>query len=47
MSNRQIAERLYLSTRTVENHVATLLRRTGTRSRATLAAFAAEQPVTG
>jgi ATP/maltotriose-dependent transcriptional regulator MalT len=47
MSNRQIAERLYLSTRTVENHVATLLRRTGTRSRASLAAFAAEQTVTG
>lgn len=40
MSNRQIAERLYLSPRTVENHVATLLRRTGTDSRARLATFA-------
>jgi DNA-binding CsgD family transcriptional regulator len=40
MSNRQIAERLYLSPRTVENHVATLLRRTGTDSRTRLAAFA-------
>jgi DNA-binding CsgD family transcriptional regulator len=40
LSNRQIAERLYLSPRTVENHVATLLRRTGTDSRARLALFA-------
>lgn len=39
LSNREIAERLYLSTRTVENHVATLLRRTGTGSRGMLAAF--------
>jgi DNA-binding NarL/FixJ family response regulator len=39
LSNRQIAARLYLSPRTVENHVATLLRRTGTDSRGRLAAF--------
>jgi DNA-binding CsgD family transcriptional regulator/tetratricopeptide (TPR) repeat protein len=40
LSNREIAARLYLSPRTVENHVATLLRRTGTDSRARLAGYA-------
>jgi DNA-binding NarL/FixJ family response regulator len=37
LSNREIAERLYLSPRTVENHVASLLRRTGAGSRSELA----------
>ncbi len=40
LSNREIAARLYLSPRTVENHVAALLRRTGSDSRSRLAAFA-------
>lgn len=35
-SNREIAERLYLSVRTVEKHVESLLRRTGTKSRTQL-----------
>jgi DNA-binding CsgD family transcriptional regulator len=38
MSNREIAERLYLSPRTVEKHVASLLAKTGAGSRAALAA---------
>jgi DNA-binding CsgD family transcriptional regulator len=38
LPNREIAERLYLSPRTVEHHVASLLRRTGAPSRAALAA---------
>jgi DNA-binding CsgD family transcriptional regulator/tetratricopeptide (TPR) repeat protein len=36
-SNREIAERLYLSVRTVEKHVESLLRRTSTKSRTQLA----------
>jgi DNA-binding CsgD family transcriptional regulator len=36
-SNREIASRLYLSVRTVEKHVESLLRTTGTRSRTQLA----------
>jgi DNA-binding CsgD family transcriptional regulator len=38
-TNREIGERLYLSTRTVDNHVASLLRRTGAADRAELAAM--------
>lgn len=38
-SNREIAERLYLSVRTVEKHVESLLRKTGTRTRTQLARF--------
>jgi DNA-binding CsgD family transcriptional regulator/tetratricopeptide (TPR) repeat protein len=38
MSNREIAERLYLSPRTVEKHVASLLAKTGAGSRSALAA---------
>ena len=40
LPTRDIAERLFLSPRTVEHHVASLLARTGTRSRSELAAFA-------
>jgi DNA-binding CsgD family transcriptional regulator/tetratricopeptide (TPR) repeat protein len=36
-SNREIAERLYLSVRTVEKHVESLLRKTATRTRTQLA----------
>jgi DNA-binding CsgD family transcriptional regulator len=45
-SNREIAERLYLSVRTVEKHVESLLRRTGTRSRTQLALVAATTEAT-
>ncbi|WP_159501112.1 AAA family ATPase [Microbacterium sp. 18062] len=37
LTNREIAERLYLSPRTVEDHVARILRKRGLRSRAGLA----------
>lgn len=40
-SNREIAERLYLSVRTVEKHVESLLRKTGTKSRTQLARLTA------
>ena len=40
LPTREIAARLVLSPRTVEHHVASLLARTGLRSRAELAAFA-------
>ncbi len=39
-SNQQIADRLFLSVRTVEKHVESLLRKTGTRSRTQLARLA-------
>ena len=41
LSNREIAERLYLSPRTVERHVANLTVKTGVERRAQLVAFAA------
>jgi DNA-binding CsgD family transcriptional regulator len=41
LSNREVGERLYLSPRTVEKHVASLMVKTGTRMRAQLAALAA------
>jgi DNA-binding CsgD family transcriptional regulator/tetratricopeptide (TPR) repeat protein len=40
LSNREVGERLYLSPRTVEKHVASLLAKTDTRTRAQLAALA-------
>jgi len=40
LPTREIAARLFLSPRTVEHHVASLLARTGSRSRIELAAFA-------
>jgi DNA-binding NarL/FixJ family response regulator len=41
LTNTQVAERLYLSTRTVETHVTSLLAKTGTTSRTDLVTFAA------
>ena len=37
LPNREIADRLYLSVRTVEKHVESLLRKTSTRTRTQLA----------
>ena len=45
LSTREIAARLFLSPRTVEHHLASLLSRTGTRCRAELTAFAHANPV--
>lgn len=42
LSNAAIAERLYLSTRTVESHVSSLLRKTGAETRERLATLVAE-----
>jgi DNA-binding CsgD family transcriptional regulator len=36
-TNREIADRLFISVRTVEKHVESLLRKTGTRTRLQLA----------
>jgi DNA-binding CsgD family transcriptional regulator len=40
-SNREVAERLFLSPRTVEKHVERLLAKTGLQRRAELVAYAA------
>jgi DNA-binding CsgD family transcriptional regulator len=40
LANKQIAERLFLSPRTVEKHIESLLRKTGARSRTQLVAIA-------
>ncbi|HEX4686803.1 MAG TPA: AAA family ATPase [Nocardioides sp.] len=45
-SNAEIAERLFLSTRTVETHVAHLLAKSGTADRTGLAAWSREQDAT-
>jgi class 3 adenylate cyclase len=42
LSNPQIAERLYISVRTVESHVASLIRKVGVADRRALVAYAAE-----
>ena len=47
LTNAEIAERLYLSRRTVEKHVSSLLRRTGTRRRVELVVFATHGADTG
>jgi DNA-binding CsgD family transcriptional regulator len=44
LSNQAIGERLFLSPRTVESHVASLLRKTGRGSRSELVALGARQP---
>lgn len=45
-SNKEIAERLYLSIRTVESHVASAMRKIGTGSRPQLVAFLLDEHVT-
>ena len=42
LSNPQIAERLYISVRTVESHIASLIRKLGVADRRALAAYVAE-----
>jgi DNA-binding NarL/FixJ family response regulator len=43
LTNRQIAQELHLSERTVENHVSKILRKMGLTSRARVATWATEQ----
>jgi DNA-binding CsgD family transcriptional regulator len=45
-SNREIAAALFVSERTVEAHVANILRKLDTRSRAGIAAWAERQQLT-
>ncbi len=47
LSNKDIAARLYVSHRTVEKHIESLLRKTGTRSRTQLATVRADAPRIG
>src|SRR5688572_123236 len=47
LRNREIAERLYLSVRTVESHVAALMRKLGVADRTALAGLGAELRRTG
>jgi DNA-binding NarL/FixJ family response regulator len=43
LSNRQIASELFISERTVENHISKILRKLGLTSRAQIAAWTAKQ----
>jgi DNA-binding CsgD family transcriptional regulator len=45
LTNREISERLYLSVRTVESHVSSLLRKLGLNDRRALAVFASAAPL--
>ena len=47
LTNRQIAQELFLSGRTVENHVSKILRKLGLASRTEIAAWATEQSLIG
>lgn len=47
LTNQQIGDQLYLSSRTVEKHVASLLAKTGAERRGALAAFAASTAESG
>jgi DNA-binding NarL/FixJ family response regulator len=44
LSNRQIADRLYITPKTAEHHVASILAKTGLSRRSEAAAFAARNP---
>jgi DNA-binding NarL/FixJ family response regulator len=46
LANKEIGARLHLSPRTVEKHVESLLRKTGSRSRTQLATYAARRETT-
>jgi DNA-binding NarL/FixJ family response regulator len=43
LTNRQIAKELYLSERTIENHISKILRKLDVASRTEIAAWATEQ----
>ncbi|MFZ9752799.1 MAG: response regulator transcription factor [Cyanobium sp.] len=43
-SNREVASALYLSVRTVESHISSLLAKTGCRSRTQLVLWALSRP---
>jgi DNA-binding CsgD family transcriptional regulator len=47
LANREIADRLYLSPRTVERHIANMTAKTGLRTRSALIAFAARNTQIG
>jgi DNA-binding CsgD family transcriptional regulator len=47
LANREIADRLYLSPRTVERHIANMTAKTGLRTRSALIAFAARNTEIG
>jgi DNA-binding CsgD family transcriptional regulator len=47
LPNKEIAERLYLSPRTVERHIANMTAKIGLRTRSELVAFAARHMAIG